>query len=112
MGLNRLALSELAAACIGAAGVGGYLATRQNVTSMASPDAAAASVAPNLKPVQETEAAVSPAATPAPVASDTPVAAVPPATSAAPAASAAANKRTGSASQSRSTTPAPKPMAS
>jgi hypothetical protein len=56
MGLNRLAFVALAAACIGAAGVGGYLATRQNVTSMAAPDAAAASVVPNPKPVQETEA--------------------------------------------------------
>src|SRR5215475_11885749 len=72
MGLNRLALAALAAACIGAAGVGGYLATRQNVTSIAAPEAAAASAVPNPKPVQETEASVSPAATPASAASDAP----------------------------------------
>ena len=53
---NRLALAALAAACIGAAGAGGYLATRNNVVKMAAPDAVAAS-AP--KPVQETEAVVS-----------------------------------------------------
>lgn len=91
MGLNRLALAALAAACIGAAGVGGYLASRQNVAGMAAPDAAAASVAPNLKPVQETEASISPAAAPASTPTDTP-AATP--TSAAPAVASAPVKRT------------------
>jgi hypothetical protein len=40
---NRFALATLAAACIGAAGVGGFLATRQNVAGRATPDVAAAS---------------------------------------------------------------------
>src|SRR6185369_15018201 len=107
MGLNRLALAAVAAACIGAAGVGGYLATRQNVTSMAAPEAAAASAVPNPKPVQETEASVSPAATPASAASDVAPAPVP---SPAAATSAPVTKRPGLASQSRPT-PTPKQVA-
>ncbi|HEX7798243.1 MAG TPA: hypothetical protein VF456_27960 [Vicinamibacterales bacterium] len=101
MGLNRLALAALAAACIGAAGVGGYLATRQNVTSIAAPEAAAASVVPNPKPVQETEASVSPAATPASATSD--AAAAPVSTPSAAPTSAPASKRAEPASSGRPT---------
>src|SRR5262245_26424862 len=109
MGLNRLALAALAAACIGAAGVGGYFATRQNVASMAAPEAAAASAVPNPRPVQETEASVSPAASPTSVASDAPVAPV--STSTAVATSAPVNRRTESASPTRPAAPTPKQMA-
>jgi hypothetical protein len=62
---NRLALAALAAACIGAAGAGGYLATRHNVAGMAAPEALAASAKPAPQPVQETEALLTPAAQPA-----------------------------------------------
>src|SRR5262249_62235531 len=78
---NRLALAALAFACIGAAGAGGYLATRHNVAGMAAPDAAAASPSPSAivpKPVQETEATVSDPTKPAPATTE------PPATSTAP----------------------------
>jgi hypothetical protein len=76
MGSNRFALAALAVACIGAAGVGGYLATRHNVADMAAPGAAAASVTtPAPRPVQETEATVNTAAAPAAAASTTPAAA-------------------------------------
>ena len=60
---NRLALAALAAACIGAAGVGGYLATRHNVATIAAPEAAASTAIP--QPVKETEALISAAAKPA-----------------------------------------------
>jgi hypothetical protein len=105
---NRLALAALALACIGAAGAGGYLATRHNVASMAAPDAAAASptVATTPKPVQETEATVSDLAKPASATSDAP--ATP--TSAAPATSAPV-RRTESVSPTRSTS-SPKQIAS
>ena len=72
---NRLALAALATACIGAAGAGGYLATRHNVASMAAPEAAAASATATSKPVQETEASVSTAAKPDAAASQTSAAA-------------------------------------
>ena len=74
MGSNRFALAALAVACIGAAGVGGYLATRHNVAGMAAPDAAAASATttPAPRPVQETEATVNTAAASAAAASNTP----------------------------------------
>lgn len=53
---NRVAFAALAVACIGAAGVGGYLASRQSDTSTAALSAAApASLA---TPVQETEAVI------------------------------------------------------
>jgi len=60
---NRLALAALATACIGAAGAGGYLATRHNVSDMAAPQASAASTEPTARPVQETEALVTPSTT-------------------------------------------------
>jgi hypothetical protein len=58
---NRLAFIGLGAACIVAAGVGGYVASRQNATtpvtvSAATPSQPAATTAE--KPVQETEAVV------------------------------------------------------
>jgi hypothetical protein len=58
---NRIALAVLAATCIAAAGGGGYLATRHNVTSLAATDASASAAATDVpsKPVQETEALVS-----------------------------------------------------
>ena len=59
---NRFAMVAVAVACIGAAGTGGYLATRHNVTEIAAPDAAAAAQEP--QPVQETEALVSAEAKP------------------------------------------------
>lgn len=96
---NRLALAALAFACIGAAGAGGYLATRHNVASMAAPDAAAASPSPTVpKPVQETEATVSELTKPASATTELP------ATSAAPAPSAPA-RRNESASPTKPTTP-------
>ena len=63
---NRLAIAGLAAACIVAAGAGGYLASRQHATtpvavSAAAPTSAidtAAPGAPVQRPVQETEAVV------------------------------------------------------
>jgi hypothetical protein len=67
---NRFALPGLALACIAAAGVGGYFATRQNVAGLAAPTAsasAAPAVSPS-QPVQETEALVSPSAAPTPAA--------------------------------------------
>src|SRR5262245_3987494 len=62
---NRLALAALATACIGAAGAGGYLATRHNVTDMAASQASAASAEATARPVQETEALVTTSTTPA-----------------------------------------------
>lgn len=58
---NRIALAALAATCVAAAGAGGYLATRHNVTSIAATDAAASTAGIDVpsKPVQETEALVS-----------------------------------------------------
>ena len=88
---NRLTLVALAAACIGAAGAGGYLASRSNVTNIAAPEAAAASATDAARPVQETEAVVNPAAPPS---ADT-AAALASTTSAAPTtAPAPASKRT------------------
>src|ERR1035437_6521199 len=59
---NRFAFAALATACIVAAGVGGYLATRSNATPAASRAAAAAAPIAGspaaIKPVQETEAVV------------------------------------------------------
>ena len=105
---NRLALAALATACIGAAGAGGYLATRHNVASIAAPEAAAASPTATSKPVQETEASVSTAAEPDAAANQTSAAA----TSAALPAGAPASKRTEPASQARSTLPSPRQVAS
>jgi hypothetical protein len=95
---NRLALAALATACIGAAGIGGYLATRHNVANMAAPEAAAASATATAKPVQETEASVSTAAKPDAVVSESPAAG----TSSAAASVASASKRIEQASQARS----------
>ncbi len=105
---NRLALAALATACIGAAGAGGYLATRHNVASMAAPEAAAASPTATSKPVQETEASVSTAAKPDAAASEASAAA----TSAALPTGAPASKRTEPVSQTRSTPPSPRQVAS
>lgn len=58
---NRLTFAALAAACIGAAGVGGYFASRQNAIpapAAASSPAATTASAPADRPVQETEAVV------------------------------------------------------
>jgi hypothetical protein len=65
---NRIALTALAVGCVSAAGIGGYLATRQNVVGVAAPDAIAASapVATPPQPVQETEALVGTAVKPQP----------------------------------------------
>jgi hypothetical protein len=105
---NRLALAALATACIGAAGIGGFLATRHNVANMAAPDAAAASATATAKPVQETEASVSTAAKPDAVASQSPAAG----TSSALSTSASVSKRTEPASQTRSTPQSPRQVAS
>jgi hypothetical protein len=105
MASNRLTLAALAAACIGAAGAGGYLATRNNVTNVAAPEAASA--IPAARPVQETEAVVTPAAPPS--ADTTPTLGT---TSVAPTTtSAAASKRNQPASPARPT-PAPRQVAS
>jgi hypothetical protein len=73
---NRLAFAGLAVACVVAAAGGGYLASRQNVASVAStPAQAAASEPAPVKPVQETEAIVGdtkPAAAPAAASAPTP----------------------------------------
>jgi hypothetical protein len=63
---NRLTIAALAAACIAAAGAGGYFASRQTVVQTPAASAAAASDvdAPN-RPVQETEAVVEDRALPA-----------------------------------------------
>ena len=71
---NRPAFAALALACIGAAGAGGYLASRQNVVPAPAsaqiqpspaPDAARNSaVEPPAPPVQETEAVVGDASFP------------------------------------------------
>ena len=103
---NRLALVALATACIGAAGAGGYLATRHNVASMAAPEAAAASA--TAKPVQETEASVGTATKPDAATSQASAAV----TSAASPTGAAAGNRTEPSSQARSTSQTPKPVAS
>jgi hypothetical protein len=108
MDSNRLALAALAAACIGAAGAGGYLATRHNVANIAAPEAAAASTAPTTRPVQETEAVVTTSATPAADTTLTPAST----TSAAATPTAAPSKRSEPASQARSTAPAPRQSAS
>src|SRR5260221_11279824 len=60
---NRLTFAALAVACIAAAGVGGYFATRQNTipapASAASPSASpSTALPPGDRPVQETEAVV------------------------------------------------------
>src|SRR5256885_15892971 len=61
---NRLTIGALAVACVAAAGVGGYLASRQNAA--AAPAATVAASAPASeaaalnRPVQETEAVVAP----------------------------------------------------
>jgi hypothetical protein len=106
---NRLALAALAAACIGAAGAGGYLASRHDVANIAAPEAAAASTTPTARPVQETEAVVSTAATLPAETTLTPAAT----TSAAPTTTttAATSKRIEPASQARSTMPAPRQVA-
>ena len=106
MASNRLTLAALAAACIGAAGAGGYLATRNNVTNVAAPEAASA--IPAARPVQETEAVVTPAA---PSSADT-TPALAGTTSVAPTTtSAATSKRNQPASPARPT-PAPRQVAS
>jgi hypothetical protein len=104
---NRFTLVALAAACIGAAGAGGYLATRHNVANIAAPEAAAASPTKTPQPVQETEALIGTAKPSEP--SQTPETL----TSAAPAnSSASVNKRAEPVSQPRSAAQAPKPVAS
>ncbi|MGE5243627.1 MAG: hypothetical protein ACM3SQ_05330 [Betaproteobacteria bacterium] len=70
---NRLAFAAVAVACVAAAGVGGYLASRQNVapTPVAAAVAPASSptAAPQAGPVDATEGIVkTPAAEPAPAA--------------------------------------------
>ena len=105
---NRLALAALATACIGAAGAGGYLATRHNVANMAAPEAAAASATATSKPVQETEASVGTATKPDAATSQASAAV----TSAASPTGAAAGNRTEPASQARSTPQSPRQMAS
>ena len=93
---NRLVIAGLAAACILAAGAGGYLASRQHATtpvavSAAAPTSANDTAAPAAvaqRPVQETEAVVG----------DTPVK---------PAPSAAASVTRPAASTKRSEAPAP-----
>ena len=75
MSSNKLAFTMLGGACIIAAGAGGYLAQRQNVTS--SPLTASTSPVSAERPVQETEAIVPPAPvkSPAPAAAARPAAA-------------------------------------
>ena len=66
---NRLAFAALAVACVTAAGVGGYVATRHDMPVAEAQEAPA----PLAAPVQETEALVSsPAAAPLPAAAPTP----------------------------------------
>jgi hypothetical protein len=70
MASNNVALTAIGIACIAAAGAGGFFALRQNATPDASPanavvattQAPAEAPAATAEPVQETEAAVSPAA--------------------------------------------------
>lgn len=100
---NRLALVALATACIGAAGAGGYLATRHNVANIAAPEASASTAIP--QPVKETEALISAAAKPASETEQTPATA----TLATPAISAPANKP---GVQPRAMSQTPKPAAS
>src|ERR1035437_550522 len=50
---NRFAFAALATACVAAAGVGGYFATRSNATPAAAPIAGSPAA---IKPVQENEA--------------------------------------------------------
>jgi len=80
---NRLVIVALAAACVVAAGAGGYIASRQNATTPVSVAAApapaipapAAPVASTDRPVQETEGVVGdpvPKTTPSPAASNVP----------------------------------------
>lgn len=74
---NQVAAGALALMCIAAAGAGGYLATRHNVTSVATP-AAASIAAPAAQPAEpsrgqagttaDAAAATSPAVTPPPAA--------------------------------------------
>jgi hypothetical protein len=99
---NRLALVALATACIGAAGAGGYLATRHNVANIAAPEASASTPIP--QPVKETESLISAAAKPA---FETDQALATP--TSAPAGSAPANKP---GVQPRATSQTPKPVAS
>lgn len=63
---NRFAFVAVAVACVAAAGGGSYLATRQNVASVAIPAAAASAPA---EPVEETGALVGTPSRPQPVAS-------------------------------------------
>lgn len=78
---NRLAFTALAVACTTAAAGGAFLAMRQNVASEKSPaiETPAVPVEASAKPVQETEAVVSPApaaaSAPAPVVSAKPASA-------------------------------------
>jgi type IV secretory pathway VirB10-like protein len=102
-------LTALAAACIGAAGVGGYLATRHNVANIAAPEAAAASSSKNPQPVQETEALIGAAAKPAPETGQAPAALT---SSAQTSSSAPANKRMEPGSPTRPAAQIPKPAAS
>ena len=79
---NRFGFAALAIACVTAAGVGGYIASRQNIATPA-PVAAAVPPAPAVQPVQETEAVVgdtsprtapaAPALAPAPRAASSPL---------------------------------------
>ena len=59
---NRLTFVALAAACVAAAGVGGYVASRQNTVpapaAAATPATSSAPIASTDRPVQETEAVV------------------------------------------------------
>ena len=65
MAVNKVAFTAVGLACVAAAGVGGYLAQRQNVAPVTAPVAATAPATPAdvaaTKPVQETEAVVEPA---------------------------------------------------
>lgn len=106
---NRLALTALAAACIGAAGVGGYLATRHNVANIAAPEAAAASSSKSPQPVQETEALIGAAAKPGPETGQAPTALI---SSAQPPSNAPAGQRVEPASPSRPASQTPKRVAS
>jgi type IV secretory pathway VirB10-like protein len=106
---NKLALAGLATACIAAAGIGGYVASRQNTTpaplSAAAPaTTAAVPTAPLDRPVQETEAVVGDSRPAGASASDAPDA---PAASPkrAPAAARSASEGRSAASKNGRTTP-------
>jgi type IV secretory pathway VirB10-like protein len=75
---NRLAFTALAVACVTAAAGGAFLATRQNVaTEKKAAIEAPAPVEAAAKPVQETEAVVSPAPAAAPAPASSPIASKP-----------------------------------